>query len=25
MTDEGPRVTEHGGVRYVPNRGKSFS
>lgn len=24
MTDEGPRVTEHGGVRYVPNRGQRF-
>jgi protein-L-isoaspartate(D-aspartate) O-methyltransferase len=22
MTDDGPRVTDHGGVRYVPNRGK---
>ena len=22
MTNDGPRVTEHGGVRYVPNRGK---
>lgn len=22
MTDDGPQVTEHGGVRYVPNRGK---
>lgn len=24
MTDDGPRVTDHGGVRYVPNRGQRF-
>lgn len=24
MTGDGPRVTEHGGVRYVPNRGQRF-